>query len=149
MTIELVVNDSYENVQAAARATLTELGFAIDEQAMPAGNRVKTCMWTGEKGNKILAMFLGFIFKMDRVNVIMTAYQDGSTALAVHEGGTVGGNVVSGLGGGLVGSAADEAMKGKAMSEKMAAFDAKLKDKLGAKIAYLGRIKDGAIPVMV
>lgn len=149
MTIEIVFKDSFENVQQAAREVFTECGYRVEEQAMPAGNRVKMCMWQAEKGNKVLSMFLGFIFKLERAQVMMTAYQDGSTAFAVYEGGSSGTQI---LPGGMAGSAARLAhgahAAGQAGADKLAPIDAKIREKLGARIAYQGKIKDGAMPLM-
>ncbi|MCC6522160.1 MAG: hypothetical protein IT373_05820 [Polyangiaceae bacterium] len=149
MPIEIVFRHSFDHVQQAAREALTECGYRITETPMPAGNRVKMCMWGGEKGNKLLSMVLGFIFKLERVQVMMTAYQDGSTALAVYEGGSSSTQI---LPGGLAGSAArlahDAHRAGKAANDPLAPLDAKLREKLGAHVAYQGKIREGALPVM-
>ena len=148
MTIELVFNETFDNVQAVVKEAMTSLGFAVNEEPMPAGNRVKMGMWTCEKGNKLLAMFLGFIFKLERVPVVMTAYQDGTTSLAVYDGGTTGGNIGSAVGG-IAGSVADAAVKENAMSKRLTEIDTIVREKLGAKIAYQGKVKEGAMPLMV
>jgi hypothetical protein len=147
MSIELVYRASFENVTQGLRAALSECGFEISEQPMPAGNRVRMCMWTGEKGNKLLAMFLGFIFKVERVQAMVTAYQDGTTALAVHDAGASGSDML-GVGGGLVGAAAHVAVGQQALPEKLRLIETKLAEKLGPVVAYRGRPPEGALPLM-
>ncbi len=146
MSIELMVRDSYENVQLALRSTLTECGFSISEQPMPPGNNVRMCMWSAERGNKLLASFLGFLFKVERVQTMLTAYQDGTVALAVHDGGSSGGDML-GVGGGMLETAATVAAGGAQESKAMAEVAARLSTKLGAA-AYPGKPAPGALVAM-
>lgn len=112
---------------------------------MPAGNRVRMAMWSAERGNKLLAAFLGFLFQVERVQVMLTAYQDGTVALAVHDGGSSGGDML-GVGGGALQAAATATLGGE-RSKALTEIATRLASKLGAS-ASPGRPAPGALPAM-
>lgn len=151
--IEVVFAEPFDKSKETARAAVTALGFAIDETAMPPGNTVKMSIWQCTKGNKLLSMFLGFLFKSESLYVQMTGYQDGTTAFMVYDGGTTGGNTMSAVGGAALGSAgsalgsaADSANKDKERSKNVADLNAKLREQL--RVAYEGKPGPNAMPLM-
>jgi hypothetical protein len=158
MPIEIVVNDSFENVENAVKASLADCGCAVSQPPMSAGVEVKTRMrfWIGEKGNKLLAQFVPFLWKVEMISSVITAYQDGTVAVTVREGSTFGGNLAQGVvgaaTGGWVGSAAayasDQAGKAQALSRLLAEVDAKLRERLAGRIAYEGPVRPDVAPVM-
>jgi hypothetical protein len=158
MAIEIVFNESFDKVSDAVYASLVECGFAVRPTPLGGANvQSKMGFWLGEKGNKILAMIVPFIFKVDSVSAVITAYQDGTTGLTLRQGASYGGNFAQGvvssvspLGiGATAAYAADQARKGEALSKLLGAVDEKLRGRLGGKIAYEGPVKPGVYPVMV
>lgn len=150
--IEVVFAEPFDKSKETARQAVTELGFAIDETAMPAGNTVKMSIWQCTKGNKLLSMFLGFIFKSESLYVQMTGYQDGTTAFMVYDGGTTGGNTMGAVGGalgsagGALGSAADSANKEASRSKNVNDLNARLRSAL--RVAHEGKPGPNAMPMM-
>lgn len=151
--IEVVFAEPFDKSKETAREAVTALGFAIDETAMPAGNTVKMSIWQCTKGNKLLSMFLGFIFKSESLYVQMTGYQDGTTAFMVYDGGTTGGNAMGAVGGAALGSAgralgnaADSANKEAEKSKNVNELNAKLRAAL--RVAYEGKPGPNAMPLM-
>lgn len=151
--IEVVFAEPFDKSKEAARAAVTSLGFAIDENALPPGNTVKMSIWQCTKGNKLLSMFLGFIFKSESLYVQMTGYQDGTTAFMVYDGGTTGGNTLGAVGGAALGSAgriagnmADSANKDAEKSKNVSALNAKLREQL--RVAHEGKPGPNAMPLM-
>jgi hypothetical protein len=168
MTTQLVFNETFENVENAVRAAMTESGLDVRPTPMGPGVEVKAKMgfWLGEKGNKLLSLVLPFLFKVEGISAVIAAYQDGTTALTLRESGSTGGTLGAGVlsaatgGMGLAGDvtnlaasgavdAADAATKAAALSKLFAAVDAKVRDKLGAKIAHEGPPRPDAVQVSV
>jgi hypothetical protein len=158
MPIEIVFNEHFEQVQDAVYASLAECGFAVRPTPLGGANvQSKMGFWLGEKGNKLLAMLLPFIFKVDSVSAVITAYQDGTTGLTLRQGSSYGGNFAQGvvssvspLGlGSTAAHAADQVRKSEALTKLLGAVDEKLRTRLGAKIAYEGPVRPGVHPVMI
>jgi hypothetical protein len=161
MTIELVFNESFDNVQEAVKASIAEAGFAVVPTPL-AGAEIKAKMgfWMGKKGNDLLATVLPFLFKVQSVTAIISAYQDGTTGLTLREAGTYGGNLVSGVADSVTGGSwitsgiasvaageADTDRKQAALGKLLQDIDVKLREKLGAKIAYEGPPRPDAVQV--
>ncbi len=145
MPIEIVFSESFENVEAAVKASFTDCGFAVSPAPMAPGVQLKAKMgfWLGEKGSGFLTWALPWIFKVETIAVVLSAYQDGTTAVSLREGGVHGASLMQGLAGGgvvgsLVGQAADQERKQQMMSKSLAEVNTKLRERLGARIAYEG-----------
>src|SRR6185503_14988495 len=103
--------ESFETVQDAVKASLTDCKFAVRPTPDVGVLRAKMGFWLGEKGNKTLAQWLGFIFKVESISAVITAYTDGTTAVVLREstfGGNIAGGVVGAVNplGGIAGSVA-------------------------------------------
>jgi len=174
MAIEIVFKESFDNVDAAVQATLTELGYTVKPSPMSEGTQVRAKMsfWLGEKGYPRLSMWpvFSWFFRCDTVSATISAYKDGTTGIAVKPNAATGGNAVGGLasvggaalsfvpGGGIAGSlgktaaqtaagvgaqVADDKLKAGALGKALEEIDKKLRERLGAKIAYEGPAKPG------
>lgn len=177
MSVEIVFNETLENVEAALHAAFADCGFRVRPSPMADGVEVKAKMsfWLGEKGNGLLSLALPFLFKTDSVAAVLAAYQDGTTALTLRENSAFGGNLAGGAThfagraldrfgpggviagaataagttvGGAVAAKADGERKSAALAKQLAAIEARLRERLSGKIAYEGPVKPNAQQVL-
>jgi hypothetical protein len=159
MAIEIVFNETLENVEAAVHGALADCGFRVRPSPMAPGVEVKAKMafWLGEKGNGLLSLVLPFLFKTDSVAAVLAAYQDGTTALTLRPNSSYGGNLAGGVvsivnrGTGLGSSAAGKAdvdRKAEALVKQLSEIETKLRTRLGSKVAYEGPVRSDVQQVM-